>query len=61
MAKKHVAFFDWSYQGFASGDAEDDSKVLHYFVSRGHNVLLAQSFAKNFGLSRKKDRQFSVN
>jgi aspartate aminotransferase len=50
MAKKHVAFFYSAYQGFASGDAEADSKAPRYFVSRGHNVLLAQSFAKNFGL-----------
>ena len=50
MAKKHVAFFYSAYQGFASGDAEADSKAPRYFVSRGHNVLLEQSFAKNFGL-----------
>jgi aspartate aminotransferase len=50
MAKKHVAFFYSAYQGFASGDAEADSKAPGYFLSQGHNVLLAQSFAKNFGL-----------
>jgi len=45
----HV-FFDSAYQGFASGDAEADAFALRYFVNEGHNVLLAQSFAKNFGL-----------
>ena len=50
MAKKQVAFFYSAYQGFASGDAEANSKAPRYFVSRGHNVLLAQSFAKNVGL-----------
>ncbi len=43
-------FFDSAYQGFASGDAEADAFALRYFVEQGHNVMLAQSFAKNFGL-----------
>lgn len=43
-------FFDSAYQGFASGDAEADAFALRYFVEEGHNVMLAQSFAKNFGL-----------
>lgn len=45
----HV-FFDSAYQGFASGNAEADAFALRYFVNEGHNLLLAQSFAKNFGL-----------
>jgi aspartate aminotransferase len=48
--KRHVAFFDSAYQGFASGDAEKDAAAFRYVVSRGLPVLLAQSFAKNFGL-----------
>ena len=35
---------------FASGDAELDAFSLRHFVEEGHNVLLAQSFSKNFGL-----------
>ena len=49
--KKNLqVFFDSAYQGFASGDAEADAFALRYFVEEGHNVMLAQSFAKNFGL-----------
>ena len=43
-------FFDCAYQGFASGDAEQDAAALRYFVADGHELLLAQSYAKNFGL-----------
>ena len=49
--KKHIAFFDSAYQGFASGDAERDAAAFRYVVEQGKvPVLLAQSFAKNFGL-----------
>jgi aspartate aminotransferase len=48
--KNHHVFFDSAYQGFASGDAEKDASALRLFVKEGHNVALAQSFAKNFGL-----------
>jgi len=48
--KSLQVFFDSAYQGFASGDAEADAFALRYFVDEGHNVMLAQSFAKNFGL-----------
>jgi len=49
--KKHLrVFFDSAYQGFASGDAEKDAYALRFFVDQGHNLMLAQSFAKNFGL-----------
>ena len=41
---------DCAYQGFASGDAEKDAFAIRLFVEEGHSLLLAQSFAKNFGL-----------
>eukprot|EP01051_Picozoa_sp_SAG22_P014104 SAG22_NODE_1667_length_3851_cov_1.673774_1_plen_428_part_00 len=49
-AKDHIAFFDCAYQGFASGDADKDAAALRMFVADGHSVMLAQSYAKNFGL-----------
>lgn len=49
-AKKHLALFDMAYQGFASGDTEKDVAAVRLFLSQGHDILLAQSFAKNFGL-----------
>ncbi|KAK8813155.1 hypothetical protein WA158_002747 [Blastocystis sp. Blastoise] len=49
-AKNHYIIFDCAYQGFASGNMEGDAWAIRYFVSQGHTVTLAQSFAKNFGL-----------
>ena len=43
-------FFDMAYQGFASGDVNHDAVALRQFISDGHQVALAQSFAKNMGL-----------
>lgn len=45
--KKHFAFFDMAYQGFASGDTDRDAFAARHFVKEGHNICLAQSFAKN--------------
>lgn len=49
-SKKHFAFFDMAYQGFASGDTVRDAFAVRYFVEQGHQILLCQSFAKNLGL-----------
>jgi aspartate aminotransferase len=49
-AKSIVPFMDCAYQGFASGNADTDAAALRLFVEDGHNVMLAQSYAKNFGL-----------
>lgn len=46
----HFIFFDSAYQGFASGDAEKDAYSIRKFAADGHSFLLAQSYAKNFGL-----------
>lgn len=51
--RKLFPFFDSAYQGFASGDLEKDSWAVRYFVSRGFELICAQSFAKNFGLYSK--------
>jgi aspartate aminotransferase len=48
--KEHLVVFDSAYQGFASGDPEKDAAAVRYFVEQGHNIVLCQSFAKNFGL-----------
>ena len=59
--RQHVTFFDSAYQGFASGDAEKDAFALRYFVQeRQLPVLLAQSFAKNFGLYGERCGTLSV-
>lgn len=45
--KNHYPFFDMAYQGFASGDTKKDAFALRHFIQEGHNLCLAQSFAKN--------------
>jgi aspartate aminotransferase len=48
--KKHFTFFDCAYQGFASGDLARDAWAVRHFIEQGFELLVAQSFAKNFGL-----------
>ncbi|KAK0613682.1 pyridoxal phosphate-dependent transferase [Immersiella caudata] len=59
-AKGHFSFFDMAYQGFASGDIHKDAFALRHFVAQGHNVCLAQSFAKNMGLYGERIGAFSL-
>ena len=49
-AKKHFPFFDTAYQGFASGDLDRDAGSIRLFLDEGFELVIAQSFAKNFGL-----------
>jgi aspartate aminotransferase len=51
---------DCAYQGFASGDAEADAYAIRTFLDAGHSLLLAQSFAKNFGLYGERVGTLSV-
>ncbi|TDZ54899.1 Aspartate aminotransferase [Colletotrichum trifolii] len=48
--KNHFPFFDCAYQGFASGNLAQDAWAVRYFIEQGFELLIAQSFAKNFGL-----------
>lgn len=48
--KNHFPFFDVAYQGFASGSLDEDAASVRLFVSRGMEVLVAQSYSKNLGL-----------
>lgn len=58
--KSHIAFFDAAYLGFASGNAEEDAQAFRYAVSQHVPILLAQSFAKNFGLYGERVGALSV-
>ena len=60
LRKRHVVFFDSAYQGFASGDADRDAAAVRRFVADGHQILLAQSYAKNFGLYGERIGALSV-
>jgi aspartate aminotransferase len=50
LQKKHFAFIDCAYQGFASGDLDYDAWAVREFLERGVPMLVCQSFAKNAGL-----------
>jgi len=52
--------FDSAYQGFASGDLEKDSYSLRLFAEHTDNIMLFQSFAKNFGIYGERAGCFSV-
>ncbi|KAG5289285.1 aspartate aminotransferase [Histoplasma ohiense] len=43
-------FFDSAYQGFASGDLDNDAWAMREFAARGMEMCVAQSFSKNLGL-----------
>ncbi|KAK0262054.1 hypothetical protein B0A54_05001 [Friedmanniomyces endolithicus] len=48
--KRHFPFFDCAYQGFASGSLATDAWAINHFVEQGFELMIAQSYAKNFGL-----------
>lgn len=51
--KNLFPFFDSAYQGFASGDLDQDAWAVRYFCENGFETVVSQSFAKNFGLYSK--------
>jgi len=60
MERNLLVFFDSAYQGFATGDANKDAQPLREFVKNGHAIMLAQSFAKNFGLYGERCGTLSI-
>ncbi|PVU99815.1 hypothetical protein BB559_000377 [Furculomyces boomerangus] len=48
--KNHFPYFDCAYQGFATGDLDNDAYAIRLFVSMGFEMMVSQSFAKNLGL-----------
>lgn len=58
--KKHFPFFDCAYQGFASGSLDQDAWAVRYFVQRGFEMFICQSFAKNFGLYGERAGNLTV-
>ncbi|XP_054421746.1 putative aspartate aminotransferase, cytoplasmic 2 [Pteronotus mesoamericanus] len=51
MKKKQIfPFFDISYQGLSTGDPEEDTRFLEYFVSGGFEFFCSQSLSRNFGI-----------
>lgn len=58
--KNLYAYFDMAYQGFASGDVDGDAFAVRQFLSDGHNICLAQSYAKNMGLYGERAGAFTI-
>ncbi|KAF8973975.1 aspartate aminotransferase [Flammula alnicola] len=58
--KNLFPFFDMAYQGFASGSTTKDAFAIRHFVEQGHQIALAQSFAKNMGLYGERVGAFSL-
>jgi aspartate aminotransferase, cytoplasmic len=42
LERKHYAFFDCAYQGFASGDLDEDAWAVRYFLGKGVPMLICQ-------------------
>jgi aspartate aminotransferase len=49
-SKQLIPYFDFAYQGFASGCLEADAFPVRHFLEKGLQMLVSQSFAKNLGL-----------
>lgn len=47
--KELIPFFDVAYQGLGEGIQQDVAGLRH-FLAEGHEMLIAASFSKNFGL-----------
>ena len=50
QARNHFVLVDMAYQGFATGDLDNDAAGPRQLVADGHDILLCQSFSKNMGL-----------
>lgn len=50
IEKKILPFFDMAYQGFATGDVDEDAFAVRLFANSGIDMVLAQSFSKNLGM-----------
>lgn len=48
--KQILPFFDMAYQGFATGDIDEDAFAVRLFANTGINMILGQSFSKNLGM-----------
>jgi len=48
-----IPFFDFAYQGFAKG-IEEDAQGLRIFAEHNKELLVANSFSKNFGLYNER-------
>ncbi|XP_059142528.1 aspartate aminotransferase, cytoplasmic-like isoform X2 [Physella acuta] len=52
--KKLFVFLDCAYQGFASGNLDEDGWASRFFADQNIDLFVAQSFSKNFGLYNER-------
>jgi aspartate/tyrosine/aromatic aminotransferase len=50
QSKQLFPFFDIPCQGLYTGDLEEDTIFLQYFVAQGFEFFCSQSLSKNFGI-----------
>jgi aspartate/tyrosine/aromatic aminotransferase len=48
--KQHYALLDAAYQGYATGDLDNDARAARIFERAGLEFAISQSYAKNMGL-----------
>jgi aspartate aminotransferase len=58
--QKLLPFFDSAYQGFASGDVDEDAYPVRLFESNGFEMLVSQSYSKNMGLYGERVGALSI-
>jgi len=58
--KGHLCWFDNAYQGYATGCLDKDGYATRSFAESGLQLLISQSFAKNFGLYGERAGTFSL-
>merc|ERR1719502_2366892 len=58
--KSHLCWFDNAYQGYATGCLDKDGYATRSFAESGLQLLISQSFAKNFGLYGERAGTFSL-
>lgn len=59
LKKEVIPFFDLAYQGLGKG-LESDAYIVNYFANQGHEMLVASSCSKNFGLYGERLGMLSV-
>lgn len=53
VANGWLPLFDFAYQGFANG-LEEDAQGLRIFAAKHHELIVASSYSKNFGLYNER-------
>ncbi|NGX50983.1 MAG: Aspartate aminotransferase [Chlamydiae bacterium] len=59
LKRKLIPFFDFAYQGFGRG-IEEDAWALRHFAEKGHELFLAASYSKSFGLYGERVGSLSI-